>query len=450
MHALLFRNLDSVTSGLIPSAFFRILLKTGEAVLMSGVYGQSSLNIAAAKAHNGSEGLFTERDPKAVQVLQARLPLQPPLQSSNHGRGQPRPGRNHEVWYEFFRQRQYEELILETPLAKRAWVMQERFLSPRTLYFSSQLAWVCDTEGSSNNEKEGFRCEAFPDGLPDNSVQSPQSSSDHDEDMLHWAKVVQEYTNCSLTFDSDRLVAIGGIAQKLQARYKDDYFAGFWKRNFAMQLLWYGVGSEREKVDKPGSVHFTPPTWSWAKSLGPVMFYHSRSSGSSEVLLHINDVRTVSAGSNKCGNVDSGEVTLRSPYLVPLASLSLPKARIIAEKYTDAIIWLGDPKEQKSITGCVDVRLDSEILPQRLFLLGVAISKYLASRNKDLVGIVLRATSKKQGEYERVGYFEIGKQGKSWRKTIKLIEETKPETKDYIGNPEIDEEGRSTYTVLII
>lgn len=44
---------------------------------------------------------------------------------------------------------------------KRGWVMQERLLSPRTLYFTDQVMWEC-TELIAN--------ETFPGGVPEDAV----------------------------------------------------------------------------------------------------------------------------------------------------------------------------------------------------------------------------------------------------------------------------------------
>ncbi len=52
----------------------------------------------------------------------------------------------------------YRRGLLGTSLGQRAWAFQERFLAPRTLYFSEfQIFWGCQ-------QLEAY--ESFPNGMP--------------------------------------------------------------------------------------------------------------------------------------------------------------------------------------------------------------------------------------------------------------------------------------------
>src|SRR5205823_1425783 len=115
----------------------------------------------------------------------------------------------------------------------RAWVMQERILSSRTIHFAGQqVFWQC---------REQESCEVFPDGLPTwvapltaffsrwtnvtgfrkaldklgNYEQ--QSSCDSHTFRLYngWHKLVEAYTTCGLTKEEDKLVAIFGLVKEL-------------------------------------------------------------------------------------------------------------------------------------------------------------------------------------------------------------------------------------------
>ncbi|EDU41333.1 tol protein [Pyrenophora tritici-repentis Pt-1C-BFP] len=114
------------------------------------------------------------------------------------------------------------------PLMKRGWVLQERLLSPRSIYFGSQLSWEC-TEIYTN--------ELFPDGMPyelqptwgydtpyklrrlldtdqfkEGNFELVDYSFGRDRDQFtlykRWAELVQSYSDCKLTFESDVLPAI--------------------------------------------------------------------------------------------------------------------------------------------------------------------------------------------------------------------------------------------------
>ncbi|KAH9213190.1 heterokaryon incompatibility protein-domain-containing protein [Leptodontidium sp. 2 PMI_412] len=94
-----------------------------ESTLMTDVYGGSDLNIVAVSAEDGSVGCFFQRDRKwrsqltltynGVEMLYDVLPA-------------------------------YMQSPRRTPLFGRGWVLQERYLSRRSLYFHEhQIFWDC-------------------------------------------------------------------------------------------------------------------------------------------------------------------------------------------------------------------------------------------------------------------------------------------------------------------
>jgi hypothetical protein len=57
-----------------------------------------------------------------------------------------------------------------------------------------------------------------------------------------WAEIVGQYSSAHLTSWEDRLVAISGIAKKLQTVLNDEYCAGLWKRRLVEDLAWKANG----------------------------------------------------------------------------------------------------------------------------------------------------------------------------------------------------------------
>jgi hypothetical protein len=112
-----------------------------ESVLMSAVYGQTTLNLAAAGAEDGSIGCFFDRDDRIAQQVRVRITAQ----------GQ-------QGLYACYDNNLYKTCFSSTPLANRAWALQERILPTRTLYFGeTQIAWGC---------KHKYACDTFPDQIP--------------------------------------------------------------------------------------------------------------------------------------------------------------------------------------------------------------------------------------------------------------------------------------------
>jgi hypothetical protein len=127
-------------------------------------------------------------------------------------------------------------------IKQRAWVLQERLLSPRVIHFGrKQLFWECD---------ELCACETFPAGLPQTTIDlgkarlsswmktlasKPTDENNHLK-LLLWNLIVQQYTGMALTFGSDKLLALSGIAKYLQSILWGTYLAGLWKEDILFQL----------------------------------------------------------------------------------------------------------------------------------------------------------------------------------------------------------------------
>jgi len=141
--------------------------------------------------------------------------------------------------------------IFQAPLDRRAWVVQERLLSPRILHFGeSQIFWDCN---------ERFACEDWPKYIPRSLSYPLGRSSRRLEDTLQrlhedqltgmadisefkkrfgsghfriysmWSHIVELYTGCDLTKGDDKLVALSGVARLFKDTLQDDYLAGMWK-----------------------------------------------------------------------------------------------------------------------------------------------------------------------------------------------------------------------------
>ena len=116
-----------------------------EAASMCRIYRHSFCTIAATRASSGDDGCFVDREAWQVNACC--------IQSSwNNAEN---------ALYEVISAHFQELNVSRTPLNKRAWVVQERLLSPRILHYGrNQLFWEC---------QELFACETYPQGLPGRS-----------------------------------------------------------------------------------------------------------------------------------------------------------------------------------------------------------------------------------------------------------------------------------------
>jgi hypothetical protein len=74
-----------------------------------------------------------------------------------------------------------------------------------------------------------------------------------------WARLVEKYTWCELTYESDRLIAFSAIAKQFATMTNDEYLAGMWKGDLILRLDWT-VRWRRSR--EPISSQYTAPSWS--------------------------------------------------------------------------------------------------------------------------------------------------------------------------------------------
>jgi hypothetical protein len=146
------------------------------------------------------------------------------------------------------------------PLGRRAWALQEYFLSARVLtYGTSELSWKCNCAYIKENE---------PTPLPvlDKVIKSPEE--------IGWPQIVEDYCSRELTRNMDKLPALSGLVEALREVSGDKYVAGLWMSKLCSQLLWQHcelpVKGRREYSQ---SSKYRAPSWSWASVDGRIKFH---------------------------------------------------------------------------------------------------------------------------------------------------------------------------------
>ncbi|KAF1931071.1 HET-domain-containing protein [Didymella exigua CBS 183.55] len=78
-------------------------------------------------------------------------------------------------------------------------------------------------------------------------------------EVRQWMQIVEYYSRCSLTFSSDKLVAISGIAELFGKTIRCAYLSGLWERDLRHQLLW----KTWPRCASPLNDGTRGPSWSW-------------------------------------------------------------------------------------------------------------------------------------------------------------------------------------------
>ncbi|OTB00252.1 hypothetical protein M426DRAFT_30105, partial [Hypoxylon sp. CI-4A] len=249
-----------------------------EAGRMFHVYQNAFLTLAASHAEDSSKGLFSSLAPGRQLQLGT-------IQHDNEK-------------FQLYAQQSFSDITnlflydRSEPLFKRAWTFQERLVSPRVLYFTKdELVWECYSTTNCecgfhgdgpykatnlkvqhinsilNNDSTSKAYIKYLTGLP---YQSSKEKKDlKTEAQKTWRKVVQFYSQLQLTNQTDKLLAIGAIAEQTKAiRKSQTYLAGLWSGSLDLDLLWVckrNTGNQRQR-----SQEYIAPSWSWASVPGPV------------------------------------------------------------------------------------------------------------------------------------------------------------------------------------
>lgn len=158
----------------------------------------------------------------------------------------------------------------------RAWVFQERHMSPRMLIFGATMVhfrcgWLSMAENGYHQQH--VHPQTLSGLLTNWSLDQPphEDSKSKVKKTLALQKefrvLIREYRTTSLTYPSDRLPAISGLISLVSKAVGDASSQGLWKESLYYDLLW--------KTPPPSSLRFSHvlaqrssldnknPSWSW-------------------------------------------------------------------------------------------------------------------------------------------------------------------------------------------
>lgn len=131
------------------------------------------------------------------------------------------------------------ELEQKEPLLGRAWVLQEQFLSIRTVNFGTrELSWDC----------LGMRASPLDTLHPDRYSFSTklcyeQALSTEYSWIMCWWQLIKDYTRRSATFSTDRWEAIRGLVTEVVETHSQKFLYGLWSHRVKYELLWSVEGT---------------------------------------------------------------------------------------------------------------------------------------------------------------------------------------------------------------
>ena len=235
-----------------------------EAPRMQDVYSGSMLNIVAAESKDTTEPFLVNRNPlpwlrctlkDETRSLASERFTTEPIGFCTSPQMRNKPG----------------EYLVDT----RAWCLQERFMSPRGIFFGPKgLHWEC---------RQGLACE-FDMVIKQNhfhgigvtkrlkaeyaKLQSAelQGRLERSEAHLIWDGLVQAYSKMELSHSEDVLIAIAGIASSFKVKLQSKSTYGLWVDFLVQELLWRHRYDEDDWRSNTSSNYL--PSWSWTSVHG--------------------------------------------------------------------------------------------------------------------------------------------------------------------------------------
>lgn len=274
-----------------------------EAVKMGEYYGNALLTINPLMSEDATVPILGER-PSELLPTEFTLHLDPSTSLKVYG----------------FRHVRKHEDELE-PLLSRGWTFQEGLLASRALYYTSaQVVWRCVRRFTTESVYEEEKW-AKPSRSLEKWLQLCPLQISEERAMNEWSKCIEHYSTRHLTYATDRLVAISGIASRFAPFIKSRYLAGHWESRFVESLCWESYDSERDFGVPP---EYIAPSWAWPSISGGIDS-NGRLLDSDRVLIYhatvLNAVCQVD-GSNPYGRVKDGYLLMRG-RLITLAVKTL-------------------------------------------------------------------------------------------------------------------------------
>lgn len=81
-----------------------------------------------------------------------------------------------------------------------------------------------------------------------------------------WQFFVVSYDKCSMSMETDKLVAINGIRRLILRDAGYDLCCGLWRDRLIQELCWQNSYVYEDRSDKPFPNSWRAPTWSWASN----------------------------------------------------------------------------------------------------------------------------------------------------------------------------------------
>jgi hypothetical protein len=275
---------------------------------MASIYGNSYLTISATSSLSPAAGLVQMREP--AKMFEHRdddnerfsVFVRPLLEHNFLGSN---------VWASD-----------RYPTLGRAWCFQERYLSRRVVHFlQEEMAWECGEQRRCQCGGWQYRPEQAKEQLRDiiSKLHITQGSRFTLDDLpkeelrdilVGWGIVLDDFCRATLTYETDTLPALSGIAKLVQNAGLGTYLAGLWRFRLEDQLMWCARDGYGKKP-----AFYTAPTFSPLSRVGNVSLAIIYSDEPLRIHARILEAVCNPKGLDETGAVVSGHINLQAPLV---------------------------------------------------------------------------------------------------------------------------------------
>ncbi|KAI9731520.1 MAG: hypothetical protein M1834_004640 [Cirrosporium novae-zelandiae] len=283
-----------------------------------------------------------------------------------------------------------------SPLAERAWTLQERILPSRKLHYNRfELVWDCERHMSCQCDRATGQKSWNPAIFRQEKALVPNQQ----ELLYRWLEVVNHYSEKAVTKAQDRLPALSGLAKRFAHAGLCGYLAGDWSCELIECLKWRTRNNDITQRHQT----YIAPTWSWASVIGEVHFSMifkklrgDEESDGSKPLVCVEGEGCTLASLDLTGAVTGGFITLIGPMVeMSLSFLEHERQFVSTGAFETLKFTLTVRNLQVNFSPDVPHQLDKNWLYRNPTVYGMAFDKDFA--------LVLRKSEDFPGCYERLG-----------------------------------------------
>ncbi|KAI0164189.1 heterokaryon incompatibility protein-domain-containing protein [Xylariaceae sp. FL1272] len=360
-----------------------------QAALMCDIYSNATLTIFATRAMGCTDTLF----PSFQRSFQSRDEEGNPLKLA--------------VRLECLH---LDEQLTKYPLLMRGWTFQERLLSQRIIHFGyDQLFWECmehtACEYSVDLVRGAMSLKSIHDRYPDSVGPT------HYREL--WHEIVKMYSRLQLTYQSDRPLAVLGLAAEMAPKRRGRYMMGLWEDSLVADLAWAPTNSGGALQRATIGAKLSGPSWSWVSYTYPCEYPDDNNTWSD------GDVQIIDI-KDQCLSAAGGQaqpcITIKGKPVSGIAKVPDPMPitykEYHAEGYRSHPWFINTFGLPRSFLGCFYGSTDKEL---RSFngdtILCMSLGVCSALKQTLETGLVLRCIDAYEQQYERIGTVQIENRG---------------------------------------